>query len=367
MERSTVAIYEDRGELWAKDARPIRRTAAEDFGAGVRAGGHRVDIGCGAGRYTGSLGSPCIGLDAAKSMLALCRNAVPGALLVQADIEALPFGKMSLCAAWANMSYLHVPKTRLPAALADLHFVLEEGSPVDIQVLNGDFEGTGLPEDRLGGRFFAAWTVPQLVDVVFGAGFDIVGTETDPDGPGRSDVVRIRATRARTLPDTVGPGMRMLVCGLNPSVYSADAGVGFARPGNRFWPAAVSAGLVTETRDPRHALAMDHVGMTDLVKRATRGASELTTDEYRAGVERVERMAEWLEPAAICFVGLAGWRAAVERGAEAGVQKRLFGGRPAYVMPSTSGANAHSRPVDLAWHFSQAMRLADNESDPDRR
>ena len=39
--------------------------------------------------------------------------------------------------------------------------------------------------------------------------------------------------------------MRLFVCGLNPSVYSADAGVGFARPGNRFWPAALAAGIVT--------------------------------------------------------------------------------------------------------------------------
>ena len=37
--------------------------------------------------------------------------------------------------------------------------------------------------------------------------------------------------------------MRLLVCGLNPSVYSADAGVGYARPGNRFWPALRLAGL----------------------------------------------------------------------------------------------------------------------------
>ena len=63
--------------------------------------------------------------------------------------------------------------------------------------------------------------------------------------------------------------MRLLVCGLNPSIYSADAGVGYARPGNRFWPAAIAAGLVTEDRDPRHALSHHGVGITDLVKRAT--------------------------------------------------------------------------------------------------
>ncbi len=52
---------------------------------------------------------------------------------------------------------------------------------------------------------------------------------------------------------------------------SADAGVGFARPGNRYWPAALAAGLVTVDRDARHALVHHGIGMTDLVKRATPG------------------------------------------------------------------------------------------------
>ena len=289
----------------------------------------------------------------------MCRSTVPSALLVQADIEALPFGHQSIAGSWANMSYLHIPKVRLPAALADLHYVLEVGAPVFIQVLKGDFEGTGLPEDRLGGRFFAAWSLPHLEEVVTGAGFDLVAAEIDPDGPSRGDVIRIKATRARTLPDMVGPGMRVLVCGLNPSIYSADVGIGFARAGNRFWTAATSAGLVSRDRDPRHALGVDRVGMTDMVKRATSNAASLSGDEYSSGAERVEHMVEWLQPSAVCFVGLAGWRAAVDRSAVAGTQSRPFGGRPAYVMPSTSGANAHSRPADLAWHLARAMDLAD--------
>ena len=185
MDRSTVSIYEDRGELWAKEVRPVNRAGAEAFGAAIRVAGHRVDIGCGAGRYTGSLGSPCVALDAARTMLEMCRSTVPSALLVQADIEALPFGHQSIAGSWANMSYLHIPKVRLPAALADLHYVLEVGAPVFIQVLKGDFEGTGLPEDRLGGRFFAAWSLPHLEEVVTGAGFDLVAAEIDPDGPSR--------------------------------------------------------------------------------------------------------------------------------------------------------------------------------------
>ncbi len=60
------------------------------------------------------------------------------------------------------MSYLHVPSVRLPAALADLHRTLVVGAPLEIQVLAGDYEGTELAADRLGGRFFAAWTPERL-------------------------------------------------------------------------------------------------------------------------------------------------------------------------------------------------------------
>ena len=141
------------------------------------------------------------------------------------------------------------------------------------------------------------------------------------------------------------------------------SGIGFARPGNRFWPAALAAGFVARDRDPRRTRSLAHgVGMTDLVKRATPRADELTRDEYRAGADRVERLVRWLQPGAVCFVGLAGWRAAIDRRAQAGPQPEPFGGRPVYVMPSTSGLNARVPPAELAEHLRAAAELADRSS-----
>jgi TDG/mug DNA glycosylase family protein len=152
--------------------------------------------------------------------------------------------------------------------------------------------------------------------------------------------------------------MRLLVCGLNPSEYAADRGVGDARPGNRFWPAALRGGLVSRPHEPLYALVPNRVGMTDLVKRATPGAGEVTAEEYRRGAERVRRLVEWLQPRVVLFVGLTGWRSVVDRSASAGLQPGDFGGSRAYVMPSTSGRNAHVRPADLVGHMRQALRLA---------
>lgn len=220
---------------------------------------------------------------------------------------------------------------RLPLALADVHRELAVDERLRLLV--------------------TAWDGPALALVVEGAGFAL--DEAVDQG---ERAVAVVATRLRTLPDTVGPSMRVLMVGLNPSVYSADAGIGFARPGNRFWPAAIAAGLVTRDRDTRDALSTHGVGMTDLVKRATARADELAPAEFRSGSERVAALVEWLAPGSVCFVGLSGYRIAVDRRAKTGWQTSPFGGRPAYVMPNPSGINAHATPAILAEHLRAVLR-----------
>lgn len=352
MDDETVRIYEAGAGEWAMRRRPRLRDAAQAFAATVPAGELRVDLGCGPGSYAPDLGRPLVALDAAGAMLHVTRQVSPDALCVQADLEALPFARGAFGGAWARASYLHVRRVDLPLALAELHRVARGGAPVAMSMKRGEYEGAALPADDFPGRFFACWEPRELANVVTGAGFDLEDQETTDEW------VHLRVRRARTLPDFVGPGMTLLICGLNPSPYAADAGVGFARPGNRFWPAALAAGLVTRDRDPWHALRDHRVGMTDLVKRVTAGAKDLTGAEYRAGAARVEAVVEWLRPGAVCFVGLAGYRAAVERTASAGVQARLFGGVPVYVMPNTSGLNARVPLPALVDHLRAARGLA---------
>ena len=67
MDKATVEVYEDRGELWAARRKPVRRAAARAFAAAVpAAAGVRADLGCGSGRYTAALGPRVVGLDAAR-------------------------------------------------------------------------------------------------------------------------------------------------------------------------------------------------------------------------------------------------------------------------------------------------------------
>jgi TDG/mug DNA glycosylase family protein len=355
MDRSTVEIYDQRGLKWAATHSTAgRRDEAEAFADRLGTRTLRIDVGCGAGRYLPHLGSPAVAFDASTSMLEACRGQYPDALYVLGDVEHLPFARGSIGGAWSWMTHLHVPREDLPLALWDLHRVLEVGGPFELQVLEGAYQGDDLPGDDVGGRFFAGWVPDRLVDVVTGAGFDVESGSVIVSG----DELRLRAVRARSLADTVGPGMRLLICGVNPSFYSADAGVGYARPGNRFWSAARAAGIVEADRDPVSALVDQGVGMTDFVKRPTRTAAEVTSAEYRAGFDRVQRLVEWLRPGAVCFTGLSGWRDVVNPKAVAGVQPEGIGGRPAYVMPSTSGLNARTPLTALADHLSQAWALA---------
>ncbi len=343
MDRPTVNVYETRVDEWIEHRRRARPAGIDAFAARVPPG-VRADVGCGPGWHSADLGSPVVAFDASPAMTAQVRTFAPDAWPVVADLEHLPFRDHALTGAWAQKSYMHITAERLPMALADLHRTLVLDAAVHIQVTSDRHAPTD--NDRFGNRHFTNWGVVHLRDVVEGAGFVIDDLVDDGE-----EWIDIEATRAHMLADTVGPGMRVLIVGLNPGLLSADVGRSFARPGNRFWPAALASGLVTRTLDPFHALQVDRVGMTNIVRRATARADELDPGEYGTGTRRLERLVHWLQPAVVCFVGITGYRTAVDKQAVLGWQTEPFGGARTYVMPNTSGLNAHAKPADFTEHL----------------
>lgn len=347
-QRSTRAAYDVDAAAWVERAGSPREVERAQT-LRERCEGTILDLGCGPGWHLPSL-RPAIGLDLSLEMLRQSDGALP---LVQGDMKRLPFARESLAGVWASRSLVHLPRAEVPIALAELHRVLKTGARGSLWLFEGDDERRYFPNDPLPGRTFSDWP-PDLLDrTLLGAGFAVDDLDLWQSAQGYGQIVA-SITRQWSLPDYVGSNMKLLICGLNPSPSSADFGVGFHRAGNRFWPAAIKAGLVSRDRDPIHALLHHGMGMTDLVKRPTRRADELSTDEYRQGVDRVSQLVEWLQPAAICMVGLAGWRAAVDRKAQRGWQDEPLGGRPVYLMPSTSGLNAHSTLDSLTAHLKTA-------------
>lgn len=350
LDPTTAALYEEHASAWTEARRGKNVDAARRLvnRAGPNPAGPFLDIGCGPGYLTEHLPDPVIGLEPVQAFLDILGSRVPRVVRARGEAGSLPFETSTIGGALVTSVYVHIARRDLPMALAELHRVLANGAPAELVMFGGDLDLEATEGDVFGPRRYSHWPEADLRRVVEGAGFTIDHWETEAT---TWPHYRISLSRALTLPDTVAADMDVLVCGLNPSVYSAEVGVGFGRPGNRFWPAVLSAGLASVDRDPRHALVHHGMGMTDLVKRATPRADELTATEYATGLARVEQLCEWLRPRVVCFVGLAGWRAVVDRKARAGWQERPLGGSEVYVMPSTSGLNAHARLEDLTEHL----------------
>ena len=252
-------------------------------------------------------------------------------------------------------------------ALWDLHRALAPGGIAGIGLFGGDQEHSPYDGDWFPGRWFSRWPEQLLRDVFEGAGFAVESlAQHEAPNSGDDPYVFTVVRREHTLAATGGPGMRLLLVGLNPSLHAADSGVGFSGPSNRGWPALLASGLATADRDPSALLREHRIGMTDMVKRATARASELDPAEYRDGIARLDRLCAWLQPSAVCVVGLTGWRVAVDRGATAGPQDRRLGGRPVWLMQNPSGLNAHVTTEDLADSLLGAAGLADRavQTDP---
>jgi TDG/mug DNA glycosylase family protein len=161
------------------------------------------------------------------------------------------------------------------------------------------------------------------------------------------------------VPDLAAPGLHVLFCGINPSLYSAAMRCHFARPGNRFWKALHLGGFTPRQLAPwecEELLALG-VGITNLVDRATARAEELSPDEIRAGVEPLRAKVERLAPAVVAFLGIGAYRIAFGNlDAQLGEQPDPFGGARSWVLPNPSGLNAHYQLDALAARFAELRR-----------
>ncbi|WP_435021210.1 G/U mismatch-specific DNA glycosylase [Tundrisphaera sp. TA3] len=153
---------------------------------------------------------------------------------------------------------------------------------------------------------------------------------------------QIARAHNRTIPDIVAPGLRVLFCGINPSLYSGAVGHHFARPGNRFWPTLHAAGLTPRRFDPfedRELLALGF-GITNLVARSTGAADELTPAELVLGGEELGRLVALHRPKWVAFVGITAYRTAFRRPrARFGPQEESIGPSRLWVLPNPSGRN----------------------------
>lgn len=170
-----------------------------------------------------------------------------------------------------------------------------------------------------------------------------------------------------TLPDYLKEGLDIVFVGLNPSTYSVTEGHYFANPRNRFWAAFNRSGLVdVAVSSGRDSSLLDcGIGFTDLVKRPTSGASQLSAADYRLGAPLLREKLLGFQPLVVCFQGLMAYGRYLRYGEgnvskpELGLQVPTIGASSVYVVPNPSPANARFSVDDLAAWYGRLKTLLD--------
>lgn len=183
----------------------------------------------------------------------------------------------------------------------------------------------------------------------------------------RSELESFRDAEVPDLLPAAGQRLRLLFVGINPGLWTAATQTHFAHPGNRFYPALSEAGIVARRIDPSAGMTdedRDHVrtrgiGITNLVRRATARADELTATELRDGGVRLRATVRDTRPEVIAVAGITAYRSAFGmRGARVGEQAEPFEGSRLWVVPNPSGLNAHETVTSLALAYADPARAA---------
>ena len=179
--------------------------------------------------------------------------------------------------------------------------------------------------------------------------------------PWRPTKDQIAAARGKRVPDVIASGLDVLLCGINPGLYSGAVGHHFARPGNRFWKALEGSSFTDRVLSPfeERELLDRGLGITNLVERATAGAGELTAEELREGAVHLERKVRRFRPRFVAFLGLSAYRTGFQRHAAVpGPQEGALGGSHVWLLPNPSGVNAHYQLPDLVAAFKELRAAA---------
>ena len=171
------------------------------------------------------------------------------------------------------------------------------------------------------------------------------------------------AAKDKTIPDLIGPGLKVLFSGINPSLYSAATGHHFARPGNRFWPTLHRSGFTDRQLHPSEQFGLPALGLgiTNVVARATARADELSPVELVEGGATLAALVATWRPRVLAVLGVTAYRAAFARPkASVGLQPDRFGDTAVWVLPNPSGLNAHYQIAELAEAFAALRRYVED-------
>ncbi|OKP97119.1 mismatch-specific DNA-glycosylase [Paenibacillus sp. P46E] len=145
------------------------------------------------------------------------------------------------------------------------------------------------------------------------------------------------------VPDHLDHGLQIVFIGFNPSLRSGELGHHYANPRNHFWRILEHSGLTPRLYDASEdgELLRLGLGFTNIVARPTRGAEDITREEYAEGRQILRDKLTRYRPEIACFVGKGVYTEFSRRAkADWGFQEEqppIVDGVREFVAPSSSG------------------------------
>lgn len=164
-------------------------------------------------------------------------------------------------------------------------------------------------------------------------------------------------------PDILAEGLDVIFCGINPAYSAAVGGHNFSHRNNRFWAVLHLAGFTDRQLRPEdeQQLLQFGCGITAVVTRPTRQASEITAQEFRQARPGFETKIRRYQPRATAFLGkLALSTMTGAPHIDWGPQPFAFAGTEAWVLPNPSGLNRAFTRDALVSAYSQLRQALTN-------
>lgn len=145
----------------------------------------------------------------------------------------------------------------------------------------------------------------------------------------------------REIADHLDYGLDVVFIGFNPSLRSGQVGHHYANPRNNFWRILESSGLTPrlyQASEDGELLKLGY-GFTNIVARPTKGAEDITREEYAEGRQILRAKLEKYRPRVACFVG-KGVYTEYSRRSQVGwgfQENPVVEGIHEFVAPSSSG------------------------------
>jgi TDG/mug DNA glycosylase family protein len=185
---------------------------------------------------------------------------------------------------------------------------------------------------------------------------------------------QLNTFRGGTVPDLLGPDVRLLFVGINPGLQTVAVQAHFARRGNRFYPALFRSGILDRLIDAstgfrpedRAHLESRGVGITSLVAGASARADELGADQLVEGAGLLRARVRVIRPKVVAMLGISAYRVAFNQPkAVLGPQAGGIEGAELWVVPNPSGLNAHASLADLVAAYREPAIAAGLQLFPD--